>query len=87
MWAELKRNVSNINPTGDINMTKLFQTTKDAINSIFVENWHKYCEYVIKIEAAYWDKDTIIEEVCEPLYISLTDSDSTTDSECDENSY
>lgn len=87
VWAELKRYVRNINPTGDINMTKLFQTTEDAINSISVENWRKYCEHVIKIEAANWDKDAIMEEVCESLCISLTDSDSTTDSECDENGY
>ena len=66
-------------------MNKLLKETEEAINKISIKRWEAHCNHVQKLELKYWEKDGIIEEMCESLQISVTDSDES-DSECDSES-
>lgn len=84
VWSDIKRQIRNINPTGDLSMSKLLREAEEAINEISSNRWQSHCNHVHKLELMYWRKDAIIEEMCESVQISLTnteESDSEYDSE------
>lgn len=63
-------------------MSNLLSMSEDAINSISSENWKKYCKHVANLEKEYWDKDGVIEDLCDPIFFSVnSDTESESDSE------
>ncbi|XP_035219486.1 uncharacterized protein LOC118192598 [Stegodyphus dumicola] len=79
VWADIKHFIRAQNITADINMEKLLKLTEHAIENVTIEKWKNYCAHVESLENAYWEKDGILEEMCDSLVISLDDDD---DSEC-----
>ncbi|XP_054708384.1 uncharacterized protein LOC129218192 [Uloborus diversus] len=75
VWADMKREIRNINPTSDLNMDKLLKETENAISKISSSSWQSHCNHIEKLELKSWEKDAIIEEMCEPLQIVLTDTE------------
>ncbi|GBL84728.1 hypothetical protein AVEN_191169-1 [Araneus ventricosus] len=82
IWSDIKRQIRNINPTADMDMSKLLRETEHAINKTSNDRWQSHCKHVKKLELKYWEKDAIIEEMCESLQMSLMD-DEESDTEYD----
>ncbi|KAF8771805.1 hypothetical protein HNY73_019176 [Argiope bruennichi] len=82
IWANIKRQIREINPTADMEMNKLFRETEEAIYKTSNDRWQFHCKHVEKLEKKYWEKDAIIEEMYETLQISLINEEES-DSECD----
>lgn len=56
-------------------MNNLLRETEKAINTIYSTRWQSHCNHVHKLELVYWEKDGIIDKMCESLQISTTDSE------------
>lgn len=83
VWADVKNFIRKQNVTADIEMHKLLKLTELAIDNVTTTKWKNYCDHAKKLENEYWERDGLIEEVCDPLIISLNeeDADETSDSE------
>ncbi|KFM62995.1 hypothetical protein X975_11209, partial [Stegodyphus mimosarum] len=81
VWADIKHFIRAQNITADINMEKLLKLTEHAIENVTIEKWKNYCAHVESLENAYWEKDGILEEMCDSLVISLDDDDDSTENE------
>lgn len=76
-WSKIKRIVRDTNVTGDLSLTKLRETTKNAIQEVTRQDWAGFCHHVANLEAEYWEKDGVVPDVIDQISINLnTDSDS-----------
>ena len=67
-------------------MSNLFKISEEAICSITEKNNQNYCKHVLNLEKEYWDKDGIIEKLCDPLCFSVnSDTETGSDSEYSSN--
>ncbi|KAJ4440379.1 hypothetical protein ANN_08520 [Periplaneta americana] len=76
-WSKIKRTVRDTNVTADLSLTKLRETTKNAIQEVTRKDWAGFCHHVANLEAEYWEKDGVVPDVIDLISINLnTDSDS-----------
>ncbi|KAJ4432283.1 hypothetical protein ANN_20901 [Periplaneta americana] len=76
-WSKIKRIVRDTNVTGDLSLTKLRETTKNAIQEVTRQDWTGFCHHVANLEAEYWEKDGVVPDVIDQISINLNaDSDS-----------
>ncbi|XP_035223741.1 uncharacterized protein LOC118196400 [Stegodyphus dumicola] len=83
VWGEIKQFVRNCNTTGDMVMNKLLIITKEALESVTMEEWKKYCTHVENVENDYWEKDGLIKDLSESLIISSDEDNVDMCSDCD----
>ena len=65
-----------------MDMIKLLVATEEIISKISCDRWQFHCSHVQKLELKYYDKNGIIEDICESLKITFTDSEEN-DKDCD----
>lgn len=84
IWAQAKRKLREQNITGDLSLTKLENSTKEAFSQISKQDWISCCDHVEKLEKDYWEKDGIMETAMEQFIINI--GEDTSDEESDSGS-
>ncbi|KAJ4442468.1 hypothetical protein ANN_04054 [Periplaneta americana] len=54
-----------------LSLTKLHETTKKAIQEITRQDWTGFCHHVATLEAEYWEKDGVIQNIIDQISINL----------------
>ena len=73
IWAQVKIYVRRHNKTGGLEAIR--SLVEQAVSSISPSAWAKCCEHAVKLEAEYWEREHVAEEV-ERVIVSLEDSES-----------
>ncbi|XP_076278003.1 uncharacterized protein LOC143207946 [Lasioglossum baleicum] len=75
IWAQVKNYVVTNNKTLKFQDMKIL--FHEAIDRVTVENWKKCIEHIAtKVETKFWEIDSVVEDMVEPLITNLNDSDS-----------
>lgn len=77
IWAQVKGEVRRNNTT--YKMSELKNLLTDSLTKVTAEQWKKCVEHVIKEEQRMWDLDGMVDELIEPIIISLNEDSSTED--------
>ncbi|XP_076545701.1 uncharacterized protein LOC143305550 [Osmia lignaria lignaria] len=80
-WSKVKRKIRERN-TSLLSSNELRMYAEEAVNEVTSADWHNFCKHTEKIEAEYWQKDGLVEEVIEVIDLHPegleTDSDDST---------